>query len=114
MSFSVRISATSGKDGSELLYLEPRWWEARQLMDDPRFEVSQTAGYVDLDADFSLQEFRELHERFKQNAITGLWGGDAWQEIIPPQLKVIEDVIAFAAETDAQFHVTVFEWESGY
>ena len=114
MSFSVRISATSGKDGKELLYLEPRWWEARDLMDDPRFVISRTAGYVDLDADVSLEEFRELHERFKPNAVTGLWGGEAWKEIIPPQLEAIEGVIGSAAETDARFHVRVFEWESGY
>ena len=75
--------------------------------------MSETAGYVDYDADFSLEEFRELHERFKPNATTGFWSGEAWKEIIPPQLQAIEDAVASASETNAQFHVTVFEWESG-
>ena len=56
-----------GKDGAELLCMEPRWWEITKLEERVHLKWVSTYnyGYEDLDANVTLDQARTLHEQFK-------------------------------------------------
>ena len=114
MAFSVKISGISKKTGGEVFNMEPPWWNSDQLRKDERFVVSnETGSYFDYDADVSISEMRELHERFKLAATAGVYGSDQWREIKTPNLEKLDEVLYSRSDDYSHFHITVFEWESG-
>jgi hypothetical protein len=114
MAFSVRLTGYSKQDGSALLCMEPPWWSVELLRKDPRFaESNETGGYLDYDADLSLEEALELHERFKPAATKGIYKYEGWQQSIQPMLIGLDLAFSKRATEFSHFHVCVFEWESG-
>jgi hypothetical protein len=114
MAFSTRLTGYSKQDGSVLLRMEPPWWNVQLLRKDPRLtESNETGGYRDYDADLSLEEARELHERFKPAAMQGIYQYEGWQQIIQPMLIELDLAFSQRAAEFSHFHVCVFEWESG-
>ena len=114
MAYSVRVKGIS-KDQRPILIIEPPWWDADELMKDNRFVVSnETGSYFDHDADLSVEEAKDLHSKYREEAITGLYGGEAWQKRIRPMLEELDKAFGLGADKYSHFHVTVFEWESGY
>ena len=92
--------------------MEPQWWNAYKLKDDKRFiESNETGSYFDYDADFSVEEMRKMHEKFRPT--DGLYTGEGWQEIIRPMLEKIDEALYSRSEDYSHFHVTVFEWDTG-
>ncbi len=94
--------------------MEPRWWDADQLRTDERFVKSnETGSYFDHDADLSVEEMREIHERFRKITSAGLYKHGQWREIIQPMLKELDEALYSGATDYSHFHIRVFEWESG-
>jgi hypothetical protein len=99
---------------SQLCEIEPRWWDAEVLCADSRFTMSnETGSYFDWSADLTAAEVRDLHESFRPQAMSGLYGLPDWQKIIQPQLQAIDGALAGALGQIAKVSVQVFEWESG-
>lgn len=114
MAFSVRIVGFSKGAGKVLLEMEPQWWDADQLQEDDRFIASNDTGsYFDFDADMSVEEMKEIHERFRPAATSGVFENDEWQEIIQPKLKNLDEALYSSSGNYSHFHINVFEWESG-
>lgn len=111
---SVRIDFHTSGATAPVLSLEPRWWDKEALRRDPRFvESNETGSYFDWDADLSLAEFRELHERFRPLANQGVFEYSGWQARIGPELEQIDAAVAGDLGPIRHVHVAVFEWESG-
>ena len=102
MAFSVKLKGYSHHHDL-LLELEPGWWRERELMADPRFVESIDNGYSDFDADLSVAETRELHEKYREKAHEG------YAETREALDQALDE---YAAEY-SHFHVQVFEWETG-
>ena len=116
MAFSVRIEIYSGPCTTPMLWVEPNWWNADELMKDIRFKCEpEMAGYDDYVADLTWEEFNELHQlyliqRFSRRiceSCGGLKAGD-------PKAAMLDAAVALHKGDNCRFHVTVFEWESGY
>jgi len=116
MAFSVRIIGQGVGYGETLLDLEPMWWSADTLMRDPRFveERDETGSYLDYTADLTVAEARQLHEQFREEAVTGLYGDEGWRERTHPLLHQLDAAFGPRAHEFGRFLVRVFEWESGY
>jgi hypothetical protein len=98
-----------------VLNVEPRWWNADDLCADSRFEKTNESGsYFDWDADLTVREFRELHEKFRPQATSGIYTGAHWQAIIQPKIQAIDEALAGALGKIVKIHVQVAEWESGF
>jgi hypothetical protein len=113
MAFLVRISAYGHDAGKPLLALEPSWWPARELRNDPRFVESVGDGYLDYSARLSVTDACELHEKFKPRAFSGLYADKAWQAIIRSQCAELDAAFAAGAGKYSHFTVRIMEWESG-
>ncbi len=113
MAFSVRITGYLKATGAPAFELEPPWWPERALRQDARFQDSVADGYLDYDADLSIEATRELHERFRPAATQGGFAYSGWQAQIQPMLAALDHVLGARASEFARFHVYVFEWESG-
>ena len=113
MAFSVKIEGIAKKKGKVLLNMEPPWWDESNLINDERFVKSNEGGYLDYDADVSLEEMREMHDRFRSAATRGVYACEEWQEIIQPMLREIEEALYIFGGLYSHFHINVFEWESG-
>jgi hypothetical protein len=113
VAFAVRIIGfTDG--GAELTFeMAPPWWPERELREDPRFRASISDGYLDYDADLSVEETRDLHERFKGRATQGVYAFASWQAIIQPMIGELDRILAAPVAHRPRFHMCVFEWESG-
>lgn len=97
-----------------VLNVEPRWWDADTLTKDPRFTGSNDTGsYPDWDADLTVEELRELHERYRPKASSGIYGFPEWQRRIAPDVAAIDSVLAGEKGELSGFHVLVFTWDSG-
>ena len=113
MAFSVRVKGIS-KDGGVLFTLEPLWWDANELKRADRFVVTNDTGsYSDYDADFSIEETRTLHEKFREATVSGIYGVEGWKSRIQPMMEVLDNALQAGSEKYSHFHVTIFEWESG-
>ena len=114
MSYDVMIIGCS-KDGQPLFQLDPVWWwDSDELMEDDRFTMKQeTSSYTDFEADFTLTDMRQLHERFRPAVNEGVFEGEKWQENIQPVMKALDTALYKQARVYHHFHVTVYEWESG-
>ena len=93
--------------------MEPAWWPVDELRNDPRLQSSCADGYLDYDAELSLEEARGLHERYRPAATQGVYDYGPWQEIIQPMLEELDLALGSRAAEFSHFHVHVFEWESG-
>ncbi len=113
MTFAVRITGYLKETGAPAFEMEPSWWPERELRQDARFQASAADGYLDYDADLSVEATRELHERFKSRATQGGFAYSGWQAQIQPMLVALDHVLGARAPEFARFHVHVFEWESG-
>lgn len=116
MAFSVRIIGQGIGFGEPLLDLEPFWWDADALTRDPRFveERDETGSYFDYTADLTASEARQLHDKFRSEAVTGLYGDEAWSDRTVPLLQQLDEAFGSRAHEFGRFLVRVFEWESGY
>jgi hypothetical protein len=114
MAFSVQVFGYSRATGEKALELELRWWVPGMLWDDPRFiHSNDTGSYSDYDADLSVEEMRELHERFLPAATSGVFEHPHWQAVLQPKLRRLHDALYERADEFSHFRVNVFEWESG-
>ncbi len=114
VAFSVRIIGYSKETQEPSFEMEPPWWPKSDLMVDPRFRVSNdTGGYLDYDADLSVEEAREMHEQFKPEATRGVYEYSGWQKLIQPMLKELDLIFVARTHEFSHFRVNVFEWESG-
>ncbi len=111
MAFSVRIEAYHPPCTSPMLTLEPNWWDANKLKDEPRFKCEpEIQGYDDYIAKLTPAEFRELHERFRPDAF---WPKGT-EDNHYPALPLLDAIVDDLADDRHHFVVTVFEWESGF
>lgn len=113
MAFSVRLTGWAERSGKELLRVEPPWWPAAALKDDPRMQESVGDGYLDYRATLSMAEIRTLHARFKPQADRGVFAAEAWQKIIRPVLAELDAALGPRSAEFEKFELCVFEWESG-
>ena len=114
MAFSVKIQGIAKKKGKVLLSMEPSWWDTHKFINDDRFMESKEGGYLDYDADVSIEEMREIHEKFRPEANRLISGSVEWQKVIQPKLKELDDALYSRADEYSHFYMNVFEWESGY
>ena len=111
MAFAVRLIGYAKSNDSALVDIEPSWWDPHELMCDARFvQSNDTGSYFDYDADLSVAETRELHERFKP-AASGR--GDKYQEAVRPMIERLDALFTSDESGLSHFHVRVFQWESG-
>jgi hypothetical protein len=113
MAFAVRITGCGDDGAGPSFEMQPPWWPANALREDPRFRASVSDGYLDYDAVLSAEEIRALHDRFRPGATAGVYAWDDWQEIIRPLIAELDAALDPQAHQHAYFHVRVFEWESG-
>ena len=110
MAFSVRIEAVKFPATGSMLTLEPPHWDARELMKDERFKYElEMAGYDDYKAVLTRDEFAKLHERYKPKA-----GHPGEDNRLQSMNKILDGVIELLDYDGDRFHVTVFEWQSGF
>jgi len=64
MAFSVRIKGIDRTSERVTLNMEPPWWSPQELIGDERFIETNEGGYLDYDADVSLEEMIAIHEMF--------------------------------------------------
>ena len=102
MAFSLSIWGTP-KKGTDLKFdMSPRWWNKDQLMQDERLVEFDCGGYLDYYGEVSIDDMREFHERFRENATH-------WQE----EFKALDEVL-YSRENDfSNFYIKISEWESG-
>lgn len=112
MAFSVRIDAYKWPRTSSVLSIEPNWWDSRELMKDDRFihAMDETNSYCDYVAILSNEEFSKLHDHYKTVAKEPLYDHKTNHAII----SILDAMLILLTGEDDRFHVTVFEWESGY
>lgn len=114
MAFTIKITGYSKSDDKVLVELEPDWWDAGDLMRDARFTRTQrNRGYDGYDADLSLTEMRELHERYKNNVTTiQKWLCFKFKRLSMPCRKMQETLFDRSTRY-SRFHVRISEWDSG-
>ena len=114
MAFSLKVTGYSRKDGRALMEIEPNWWDAQELMQDRRFAEPQQQGrFQHYHADLSLDEMRELHDRYKGNVTTiQRWLCFRFKKLSPP-CRELHHALHRRSRNYSHFHVNVFEWESG-
>lgn len=113
MAFAVRLTGISEVTGRQAFSMEPNWWSAKELKNDPRMKETVTDGYLDYRMMLSVDETRAIHERFKQTAGAGVFRDKDWQNIIRPMMEELDEVFGARAAEFSQFEICVFEWESG-
>ncbi len=87
------------------------WWPHDQLMKDSRFSEHYYYGYHDYSAELTVDEARELHERFKPNA-------ESYVNIYQPDkiismLATLDNALTENADKYESIIVKLSEWESG-
>jgi hypothetical protein len=114
MAFSVKITGYSKADGKTLMEIEPHWWSTKDLMQDNRFvKAHEGRRYYDYNADLSLGEMRELHDRYKDN-VTSIQKFLCFRfKKFSPPCRELHDALHRRSHKYSGFHVNVFEWESG-
>lgn len=137
MAYSIRFTGI-GKDGKELLLIEPRWWVISKIKDVVELEwitTNDTGSYTDDDADLSIDAARTLHNQFRPLLIKDIefntqclaryQAGNLKhkQTIVADYQKLVADQQAELKQLDAavnegasefmKFHICVYEWDSG-
>ncbi len=113
MAFSVRLTGFAVQSGKQIFRMEPPWWPANVLREDPRMKETIEDGYLDFKATLSAEEVRAIHERFRQDGCRGVFGSEQWQAIICPMIVELDAVFCARAAEFGEFEICVFEWESG-
>ena len=113
MAFSVRIKGIDRKSERVTLNMELPWWSPQELIGDKRFVETNEGGYLDYDADVSLEEMIAIHEMFVPEATSKMDGCKEWQKIIQPMLQELTEALYIFGGLYSHFHITIFEWESG-
>ena len=105
MAFSVKLCGLSGPDTSPLWEVEPYWWNADELMSDPRFkDVSKDASYFDYEAIAAVDDAKVLAAKYASKNTMDHFKGP------------IRDLDRYLANRDGRLtgvKITIFEWESG-
>ncbi len=115
MAFAVKIVGLSRLGGQPLFSMEPPWWPARELQQDPRFKrTAGDPGYLDFAAEMSIAEARELHARLRPRSGQGVFADPDWQAIIQPMRQQLDAWLSGPPADCAGVRVEVYEWESGY
>jgi len=116
MAFDVMVTGVAKDTGETLLEINPVvWWDTDALVNSNRFTVSnETGSYADFDADLSHEEMRVIHEYSRPAATSGVFEGEEWQESIQPEMKQLDQALYKQSDRYHHFHVTVYEWESGF
>jgi hypothetical protein len=105
VAFSVHIRASQSK---RPYGIEIPWWNARALMQDTRFIPKESDGYLDYTAVMTVEEAKELRDRF-QPAEGSSWTMGGW----PDQVAEISRELDRLLRTAKNVEVQVSEWESG-
>ena len=62
-----------------------------------------------------MDEFKKLHEKFRKNTKSGLFGTPSWREVIDPIMQTIDLALVGGLGVDVdEVVVEIFEHESGY
>jgi hypothetical protein len=110
MGFDVRIIGKLTPPWKIGLELSPSWWDKEALRNDPRFiESDPRSGYLDYDADLSLDEVRELHERFREEASTGFFGKDGWREHTEATMRELDEALYERGDEFSSFRVSLLD-----
>ena len=106
-----------GFAGAPQLSVEVRWWDADKLLATNRFESTpdDESGLGEWQATFDMDEFKKLHEKFRKNTKSGLFGTSSWREVIDPIMQTIDLALVGGLGVDVdEVVVEIFEHESGY
>ena len=104
MAFSVKIIGFPKIKGQDNFEIKPYWWNEYQLMNDKRFTESNFyPGYLDFDAALSIDEMRELHERYR----------DSGKKYYQSEFELLNTVLYEQSDQFSDFQITIKEWESG-
>ncbi len=114
MSYAIKITGYSKTNHRMLMDVEPDWWNAEELVQDSRFiECIKRRFYRNYEADLSLEEVRDLHERYKNNVNTV-------QKFLCSKLRrasspcqKLHGVLFRAFDNYSHFRVEIFEQELG-
>ena len=95
-----------------LLSVEPRWWDADELCADSRFAKTHDCGsHFDWDVDLTVNEFCDLHEKFRRRAVSSIYAGPERRAIIRRHMEDIDGAIAGTLGTIAKIHVNIAVWQ---
>ena len=94
-----------------MLRLDAYWLPTQELMKDERFIYSNDTGsYADYTALLSVEEFSELHEKYRPK----LDSSNRLPKITAATIAIIDNVMALVDNDHDVIRVTVYEWESGF
>lgn len=138
MTYSIRIAGL-GRDGKELLSIEPNWWtvsKIQALFPNRWVHTNLTGSYADADVEVSVEEARSVHAQFRSilleniqfnaDSLTSYAAGNSphkdsivsqYEELISKlegQLDLLDGAVANASGEFANFHICVYEWDSGF
>jgi len=113
MAYFVKLSGISKEPKKSGWEIEPTWWSPDIFIKDKRFKENHSDGYIDYDADFTPEETRAIHEKYRPSASKGIYSYQEWQAIIQPLIKEMDEVLYSKDNTFEKFHIQVLEWESG-
>lgn len=122
-----------GKSGEVVFSIEPGWWD----LSEEQFnwvESHFNASYRDWDVDISFAEARYLHEKFKpklvemiqynEQCVISYKASPGMESVVGEyedyctklrsELATIDAALVNAENTISHFHLTEFEWDSGY
>jgi hypothetical protein len=137
MAYSLRLTGI-GTDGTELLRIEPHWWEISKLGEKVRIDwvtTNETGSFTDDDAEISVDEGRILHKLFRpalmekiaynkkciesnepkshELASVALAMYETYGLELESMLQTLDLAVGADACKFAHFHLCVFAWESG-
>ena len=103
MAYSVTVSGFASADAEPLWRVDARWWEESDLRRDPRFEnVERVQGYDDYQADFTVEEAKQLAAKYAP------WGLEWYEDGVKHlDQKLADDGLK-------RVRVLVYEWQSGF
>lgn len=113
MAYFVRVVGHARSDGRASFTMEPPWWDRRELQELVDFREQISHGYLDHQAELSVERTRELHDHFRPHATSGGYAYEGWQNLIRPMLRDLDDVLGPRAHEFSHFRIEIMEWESG-
>jgi hypothetical protein len=113
MAWFVHLTGFDRNTGKPLLKMEPSWWPANEIKNDPRLRETITDGYLDYRAELSVDEARVIHERFRSAARQGVFNCDSWEALIRPMMEELDSALGPRSTEFSGFALCVSEWESG-
>lgn len=139
MAYGLRLTGIAKNERKELFRIEPTWWTIPKLREFIKLKwitANDTGSYSDLDTDIALDEVRKIHEYFKpeilkritynvhclesskedtdEHAAHRVAEYTKYISQLKGELDTIESALGVNAEKFANFHLCIFEWDSGY